>query len=334
MNILILGGTVFLGRHIVDAATTRGHRVTLFNRGKHGAGLFSGLEQLRGDRAGDLSALRDRRWDAVVDTCGNHPRAVAASARLLAENVEHYTYISTVSVYRDFPVQSGLDESAPTAELSASSAEEISESNFGALKAASERALVSALPGRALLVRPGLIVGPHDPTGRLTYWPLRIAEGGEVLAPGDPDAPMQLIDVRDIAAWIVLAIERRLTGPFNVAGREYVITMSELLELCQLECGRCTLTWRDDAFLLSHGVVPRRDLPLWSPNALGAMTIATTKARSEGLFCQDLRATVRDTFLWASALPPERRPRNWLSRTRESELLNAAPRALASGPAY
>jgi 2'-hydroxyisoflavone reductase len=333
MNLLMLGGTVFLGRHLVDAARTRGHDVTLFTRGRHGAELFPELEKLRGDRTSDLSALQGRTWDAVIDTSGTLPHVVRASADLLAGAVGHYTFISSVAVYRDFPRQTGLDESAPLATLPAGAAVELSEASFAPLKAECERIVERAFPNRALVVRPGLIAGPHDPTGRFTYWPLRVADGGEVLAPGDPDAPAQVIDARDLAAWIIGSVERGLTGAFNATGREHVLTMSELLDVCRRECGPCTFTWLDDGFLLSHGVAARRDLPLWSPGALGAMTIDTTKARSEGLFCQDIRATVRDTFTWGSALPPERRPRQWLSRARETELLKAASTAHAAAQA-
>jgi 2'-hydroxyisoflavone reductase len=322
MRLLVLGGTVFVGRHIVEAAVARSHTVTLFNRGRHGADLFPSLEKLRGDRDADLSALEGRQWDAVIDTCGTVPRVVRASAELLAPNVDHYTFVSTVSVYSDFPWRGGLDESAATATLPPDSPELVNETTLGALKADCECVVEHAHPGRALIVRPGFIVGPHDPTGRFAYWPLRVARGGEVLAPGDPDEPAQIIDVRDLAAWVVSSVERRLTGAFNVAGREHVITMAELLDLCRRECGPCTFTWLNDEFLLERGVV-RRDFPLWAPHSVGKATIDTTKARGEGLWCRDVRATVHDTFVWARGADAGSRARHWLSAQRERELLDA-----------
>jgi 2'-hydroxyisoflavone reductase len=331
MRLLVLGGTVFVGRHIVETAVARGHVVTLFNRGRHGADLFPTLEKLRGDRDGDLSALEGGQWDAVIDTCGNLPRVVRGSAERLAPTTGHYTFVSTVAVYRDFPWRGGLDESAATAMLPADAPEVLNETMLGALKAECERVVERAFAGRALVIRPGFIVGPHDPTGRFTYWPLRIAQGGEVLAPGNPDGPAQIIDVRDLAAWIVMSVERKLTGTFNVTGREYVLTMSELLDLCRRECGPCAFTWLDDEFLVAHGVV-RRDFPLWAPNSVGAATIDTTKARGEGLWCQDVRATVHDTVVWATGSGAGPRPRHWLSTERERDLLdawNASQRPLA-----
>ena len=189
MNLLILGGTVFLGRHLVEAALARGHAVTLFNRGQHNPDLFPEVERLRGDRDGDLQALEGRRWDAVVDTCGYVPRVVRASAEMLAPNVDHYTFISSISVYADTS-KPGIDEQAPVGTLDDPTTEEVTGESYGPLKALCEQAAEAAMPGRVLNIRPGLIVGPHDPTDRFTYWVRRVAEGGEVLAPGNPHAPV------------------------------------------------------------------------------------------------------------------------------------------------
>ena len=174
MNILILGGTVFLGRHLVDAALAHGHTVTLFNRGQHNPDLFPNVEKLRGNRDGDLDALKGRRWDAVIDTCGFIPRTVRASAELLANSVDHYTFISSISALADFS-QSDQDENAPVAKLKEDdSSEQVTEDSYGPLKALCEEAVEAAMPNRALVIRPGLIVGPHDPTDRFTYWPLSL----------------------------------------------------------------------------------------------------------------------------------------------------------------
>ena len=198
MKLLILGGTVFLGRHLVEAAQARGHQLTLFNRGQHNPELFAGVEKLRGDRSGDLSALRGRRWDAVIDTCGYIPRIVRASAELLADAVDHYTFVSSLSVYADTS-RPGIDESAPVGQLADETVEDITGETYGPLKALCEQAAGRALPGRVLTVRPGLIVGPHDPTDRFTYWPVRVARGGALLAPGRPERRVAFVDVRDLA---------------------------------------------------------------------------------------------------------------------------------------
>jgi nucleoside-diphosphate-sugar epimerase len=224
MRILILGGTVFLGRALVDEALRRGHRLTLFNRGRSNPGLYPQVERLTGDRKHDLSALAGRVWEAVIDTCGYLPGVVALSAAALANSVEHYTFISTESVYAS-PLQPGLDESASVGLLEDESVEEISGGTYGPLKALCERAVEAALPGRTLVVRPGLIVGPYDASDRFTYWPWRVAQGGRVLAPGRPERGVQFIDVRDLAAWIIRLVERRQTGVYNADGVPGAVSM-------------------------------------------------------------------------------------------------------------
>ncbi len=205
MKLLVLGGTKFLGRHAVDAALAGGHNVTIFTRGQTNPELFPGVERLRGDRDGDLDALRGGSWDGVVDTSGYVPRIVRQSAELLHDRVGRYVFVSSISVYDDF--SSPPTETSAVAELEDPATEEIEE-NYGALKAACEGVVEEIYGDRSARVRAGLIVGPHDPTDRFTYWPRRIALGGEVLGPGDPDAPVQFIDARDLAAWLVnLALE-------------------------------------------------------------------------------------------------------------------------------
>lgn len=220
MRILVLGGTGFLGPHFVAAARAQGHQLTLFNRGRSNPGRFAGeefadIEQLRGDRKSDLSALEgDRQWDAVLDTSAYIPADVTRSARLLAPRVGQYLMVSTISVYAasDTP---GQDEDAPLATLADPTVTEVTGETYGGLKALCERAAEAELPGRTTIVRPGLIVGPGDTTDRLTYWPARADRGGEILAPGTPDDPTQFIDVRDLADFLLLALERRHTGIFN-----------------------------------------------------------------------------------------------------------------------
>jgi 2'-hydroxyisoflavone reductase len=334
MKLLILGGTLFLGRYLVEAALARNHEVTLFNRGQHSPELFPNVEKLRGDRDGGLDALRGRRWDAVVDTSGYVPRLVRASAELLADAVEHYTFISSISVYPHFR-SVGLDESAPVGTLEDPATEEITGESYGPLKALCEQAVEQALPGRALIVRPGLIVGPHDYSDRFTYCVRRVAQGGKVLAPAHPDWHTQIIDVRDLAEWTLSMAERQQAGVYNATGPEYDLTFGRLLEICRaVTGGDARFTWVSEAFLLEQQVAPWSELPLWiplsDPDMLGFSDVSCAKAIAAGLIFRDLAATVRDTLAWdatraATAEPPARalQPRAGLAPEREQELLRA-----------
>lgn len=320
MKILILGGTVFLGRHLVESALVRGHEVTLFNRGLHNAELFPEAEKLRGDRTSDLSALRERHWDAAIDTSGYFPRVVRASAELLAGAVDHYTFISSISVYADF-TKLDMDESAPLATIADESVEEITAETYGPLKALCEQAAERALPGRVLNVRPGFIVGPHDLTDRFTYWPYRVAQDGEMLAPGRPEQPVQFIDVRDLASWIVRMIEDRQTGVYNATGPDYTLTMQDLLETCRKVSGSNTrFVWVSEAFLNQHEV----ELPIWVPETeAGAATVNCNRAVEAGLVFRPLSSTVRDTLAWQASRTPAAPLRAGLSTEQEAELLCA-----------
>jgi 2'-hydroxyisoflavone reductase len=324
MRILIIGGTVFVGRHLVEAALARGHEVTLFNRGLHNPDIFPEVEKLRGDREVSLDALRGGRWDAVVDTCGYVPRVVRASAELLADAVELYIFISSLSVLADTS-KPGSDENSPVGTLSDPTLEEKTGETYGPLKALCEQAVEQALPGRALNIRPGLIVGPHDPTGRFTYWPLRVARGGEVLAPGRPQRPVQFIDARDLADWTIRMAEARRSGVFNATGPDRTLTMGELLETCrEVSANDARFTWVSDEFLAGAGVGEWMELPLWlneeaSPDSLGFMSINCAKAVSHGLTFRPLAQTVRDTLEWAKGL----------SETTEPDTSYGAPRPKA-----
>ncbi len=326
MDLLILGGTLFLGRWLVEAARARGHRVTLFNRGRHNPELFPDVEKLRGDRAQDLSALDGRRWDAVIDTCGYAPSVVRASADRLAPRVDRYVFVSTISVYRDWSTP-GVDEGGPLAELPEGAGEAVTGETYGPLKALCEQALEAALPGRALVVRPGLIVGPHDPSGRFTYWPVRAARGGEVLAPGRPEAQVQFIDARDLAEWTVRLVEQGGAGRFNATGPERPLEMGAVLEACAREAGaEPSWTWVDDAFLVEQGVQPYTELPLWipaGPETAGLNLVDCSRALAAGLTFRPLQATVRDTLEWARAAPEPLPPGAGLAPDRERELLDA-----------
>jgi 2'-hydroxyisoflavone reductase len=334
MELLILGGTIFLGRYLVEAALAGGHTVTLFNRGQHNSELFPDVEKLRGDRDGDLGALRGRRWDAVVDTSGYLPRVVRASAELLANAVEHYCFISSISVYQHFRSM-GQDESAPVGTLDDPTIEEITGDSYGPLKALCEQAAEQALPGRTLVIRPGLIVGPHDPSDRFTYWVRRAAQGGELLAPAGPDWHTQIIDVRDLAEWTLRMVERQQAGMYNATGPKHDLTFGQLLETCRAVGGSdARFTWVSEAFLLEKQVAPWSELPLWiprsDPDMHGFSDVNCAKAIAAGLTFRDLATTVRDTLSWDatradSAEPPARalQPRAGLAPEHELELLQA-----------
>jgi 2'-hydroxyisoflavone reductase len=327
MKLLILGGTVFLGRHLVEAAQARGHKTTLFNRGQHHAALFPDVEKLRGDRDGDLTALQGRRWDAVIDTCGYVPRVVRASAELLADAVDHYTFISSISVYADVS-KPGIDESAPMGTLADATIEEITNESYGPLKALCEQAAEQAMPGRVLAIRPGLIVGPHDPTDRFTYWPHRIAQGGDVLAPGRPERLVQFIDARDLAEWTIRTVEAKQTGTYNATGPDYPLTMGQVLEACKAQSGSdAHFTWVNEKRLLEAGAIPWMEVPLWvpedDPESIGFFEVNCRKAFAAGLTFRPLAETVRDTLAWDVTRPADVERRAGIKPEREAYYLQA-----------
>ena len=294
MRVLVLGGTLFLGRHVVEAALARGHEVVLFNRGRLNPHLFPQIEKLRGDRDGDLAALRGRRFEAVIDPSGYRPEQIRAVTDVLGGAIAHYVFISSISAYREFPPHRSFDEDVPLAE---------GDQGYGALKARCEDALEETLPGRVSRVRPGLIVGPHDPTDRFTYWPRRVARGGNVLAPGRPERAVQLVDVRDLADWCVRLAEQHRVGVFNAVGPRSTLTMSRLLEDCAAVTeSRARFTWVPDEDLLAAGVKPWTELPLWIPESdsrVGGMLLADNRrAVAAGLTFRPLADTIRATLEW------------------------------------
>jgi 2'-hydroxyisoflavone reductase len=304
VRVLVLGGTKFLGRAVVEGALARGHEVTLFNRGETNAELFPEVEKLRGDRRGDLSALEGRDWDAVVDPSGYLPRVVRASAELLADRAGHYAFVSSISVYGDFSEPAREDET-PLIRLDDTSDESLDGDRYGGFKALCEQVVADVFAGRSARVRAGLIVGPNDPTGRFTYWPSRVARGGEVLAPGRKGRQVQFVDVRDLAAWLVEVGERSVSGTFNATGPEPPVTMSELLETCRAVSGSTAkLTWVDEDFLREHEVGEWMELPLWiaetgDPAWRRFMEADVSRAVAEGLRFRPVADTVRDTLEWA-----------------------------------
>lgn len=303
MRLLVLGGTVFLGRHVVETALAQGHRVSVFHRGRTGADLFGGqVERLTGDRDGGLAALgEDRTWDAVVDTSGQLPRLVRDAAVALAHRTHHYTYVSSLSVYADEQT-AGQDESAPRRRLEDPSQEEVGPETFGPMKSACETAAEAAVPGRTLVVRPGLLAGPYDPSSRFAYWPLRVARGGDVLLPGPADTPCELTDARDLAAWILRCAEEGVAGAFNATGPTPAkTTFGALFEACRQASGaKADPLFVDEAFLLERHVHPWNDLPLWTGSLGPAIpTHSAAKAIREGLTFRPLVDTCRDTLAWA-----------------------------------
>ncbi len=323
MRLLVLGGTAFLGRHFVEAALRHGHEVTLFNRGKRNPGLFPGVETLIGDRDGGLAALEGRKWDAAVDTCGYVPRIVRDSVTLLRNAVEHYTFVSSVSVYAGF-TEWGQNENAPIGTLSDPTVEEVTGETYGPLKALCEKEALAAMPGRALIVRPGLIVGPHDPTDRFTYWAARAAEGGDILAPEPRDNPVQVIDVRDLAQWMLLMAEDCAAGVYNTVGPRDPLCFEQMVEGCIAATGSDGRTvWADEPFLNGQGI----ELPMWVPQSMpewiGIDAIDGSRAVEMGLRHRPFEQTAADTAAWAKLRPADYQWRTGPTRDKETLALAA-----------
>lgn len=322
VNVLVIGGTKFVGRHLVQALLDRGHDVTLFNRGMTNPELFPRVERLQGDRDESLSLLKDRAWDVAIDTCGYFPRAVRASASLLSDNVGRYVFISSVSAYRDFK-QKGRREEDPLAELDDPDVEEVTGDTYGGLKAACERAVTEVVGDRALIVRPGLIVGPFDHTDRFSYWPYRMARGGAVLAPGDGRSPVQVIDARDLAAWTAWAAERGIAGTFNAVGPS--LSFGALLATSEeVAGGGAQVHWVDEAFLLEEKVEPWSDLPLWipssDPDGAGFASVDAGRAMEAGLTFRPITESIFDTLEYLKERGDHPLEAG-LTRERESALL-------------
>lgn len=322
MELLIIGGTMFLGRHLVDAALAAGHTVTLFNRGKTNPDLYPEVRKLRGDRrAGHLDALRDGRWDAVIDTCGYFPREVEALTAALGDRAGHYTFVSSISVYADFSKPN--DELSPVGTTDEPEATEMTNETYGPLKALCEQAAEDALPGKVCVVRPGLIVGPHDPTDRYAYWPWRLARGGEVLAPAPPDQVAQIIDARDLAQWMVRLAEQRVTGVFNATSEPF--RFEEMVDGCRAAAGsEAEVTWVDPQWLLEQKVTPWMELPVWIPPGIGSDSMHRSdvhRAVEAGLTFRSQEETARDTLAWLRTRPPEGTWQHTLTPEREADLL-------------
>ena len=333
MKLLIIGGTKFLGRYLVQSALAHGHELTLFNRGLTNPELFPDVEHLRGDRNKDLEVLRNRRWDAAVDTCGYTPRSMLQTAEVLADSIDHYTFISSQSVYAAYTRQN-QDENAPVKTTSEDLNDETDDKTYGARKFACEQVLEKAMPNRVLVIRAGLIVGPQDYIDRFRYWVKRVSEGGEVLAPGWPTKPVQLIDVRDLAEWNIRMVESWRTGICNATGPDYKLTFKDLLETCRAASGSdARFSWVSEEFLLEENIKPWSEIPFWFPGEEGVnfFSIDCRKALQAGLKFRPLSETVKATLAWITGQDdrieePERplvtvQGQTGLKPEREKELL-------------
>jgi 2'-hydroxyisoflavone reductase len=325
LRILVLGGTGFIGPHQIRYAVARGHKVSMFNRGKTNPKLFPDVEHLEGDREGRLEALKNREWDAVIDNPSTLPRWVRDAAQLLKGSAGQYVFISTVSVYADGS-QAGADETAKMIELADPAVDKVTPETYGGLKALAEKEAEKAFPGRATIVRPGLIVGPGDNTDRFTYWPVRIARGGEVLAPGDPNDPVQFIDARDLSEWIIRLVEQKSFGTFNAFGPQSPLSIAEMLYgIRAVVSNDVRFTWVPASFLAEHSVHPWSDMPVWVPGAgatAGFARRSNRRAIAAGLTFRPLADTARAT-LEHHASREDRKLRAGITPEREAAVLAA-----------
>ncbi len=323
LRLLILGGTGFIGPHQVRYALSRGHTVTLFNRGRTNPHLFPQVETLIGDRNDDLNALRGREWDAVIDNSATVPRWVRQSAELLKDSVAHYLYVSSTGVFYPYYTTS-IDEDGPIGSIDDPTTERVDYQTYGALKALSETAARDVFPDGHLVIRPTYIVGPGDRSDRFTYWPVRIDKGGDILAPGTPADATQYIDVRDLTTFMIQLLERGTTGTFNLVGQEGPLSIAELLYgIRAVTTSVVRFTWVATEFLVDQGI---QELTFWEPpqgKTLGMMRIDGGKAFRHGLRVRPLADTARDTLDWFRSLDHQRQAnlRSGLTPERESELL-------------
>lgn len=327
-RILILGGTGFIGPHMVRYARDRGHQVTIFNRGRTRPDLFPNVENLIGDRVDDLSALEGREWDVVIDNSATNPDWVRRSAQLLKDSVGQYIFTSTRSVYSDLS-DVPMDVDGPVYTRENTTVPEGRPLPYGLAKALAEKEAHAAFPGRATVLRPGLIIGPGDPTDRFTYWPVRIDRGGEVLAPGDGSDPVQIIDVRDHCEWTVRMAENGTTGTFMSLGPASAMTFEQLLHIMRgCTSSPVSFTWADADFLIEREVRPYREMPVWMPargDRRGFAQFDLTRSIEAGLTYRPMAVTVLDTLDFHRSRPPERQAelRAGLGAEREAEVLAA-----------
>jgi 2'-hydroxyisoflavone reductase len=335
-RVLILGGTGFIGPHFVHALIEGGHEVTLFNRGKRDPEAKQGVEQLLGDRDGDLKSLEGRDWDVVVDNSGYTPGQVKQSTELLRNHSKHYVFISSIAVYDNFQ-DPPIDESHKLAAIGDMPTDKLEGDNYGPLKVLCEAVVERAYGKHACIIRPTYIAGPGDFSDRFTYWPVRVSRGGEMIAPGTPDDPIQYIDVRDLADFVRACTERRIAGRYNLTTPPRWATMGKLLETSKRVTGAVTtFKWASADFLLEHkaidpGMWASDEIPIWAPpsgQSLGHGQVASAHAEAKGLKFRPLETTIRETLAWQATRPADRQKlRSGLTGEREAELLAKLPHA-------
>jgi len=336
LRVLILGGTGFIGPHFVHALTEGGHTVTLFNRGKRDPDAKQGVEQLLGDRNDNLKSLEGRDWDVVVDNSGYTPGQVKLSTDLLRAHSKHYIFISSIAVYADFQ-NPPIDESHALAPIGDMRQDKLEGDNYGPLKVLCEGVVEKAYGKLANIIRPTYIAGPGDFSDRFTYWPFRMAQGGEMLAPGTPDDPIQFIDVRDLADFVRVSVEKRVTGKFNLCTPPRWATMGKLLEASRRVTGADTkVRWADAKFLIEQKAAEdamwaSQEIPIWAPpvgQSLGHGLVASARAEAKGLKFRPLETTIRETLEWQKGRPADKQKlRSGLTPEREAELLAKLPKA-------
>ncbi|HIK05599.1 MAG TPA: NAD-dependent epimerase/dehydratase family protein [Trichormus sp. M33_DOE_039] len=335
MKVLILGGTKFFGRHCAEIALKQGYQITLFNRGQTNNSLYPNVEKLVGDRIkGDLVALQGRKWDVVIDTAGyfpNLPDLVRETAELLKDAVSNYVFISTISVYTEF--QANGDETLPLYPINQELPQEMNAQAYGTLKAMAESVVQEVYGERGLIVRPGLIVGPYDNTGRFTYWIRRIHQGGEVLAPESPELPVQYIDARDLVQWIYQLVSTRKMGIYNAVGPKYSLKLGDFLATCQqVTDSSAKFSWIPGEILESQGIEPWQELPLWLPPQMQNTfaCLSNSKALANGLSFRPLAETIHDIWQWDQVEQLEYA--SGLSRDKETAILQLLSNSISISP--
>jgi 2'-hydroxyisoflavone reductase len=329
LRVLILGGTGFIGPHFVDVLTAGGHKITLFNRGKRDPEAKPGIEQLLGDRNGQIDALKGRDWDVVIDNSGYTPKQVKATADLLKDHVRQYIFISSVAVYADFK-KADIDEDYPLAQLKDPTTDVVNGETYGGLKVLCEKVVEETYGKQATIIRPTYIAGPGDHTDRFTYWPWRMSKGGEMLAPGGASEPFQYIDVRDLADFMRTCAEKSVGGRFNLCNPPRLVNMGSLLETSRRVTGADTkIIWASADFLAEQAIIGEKAegnfMPIWtsaSGEDAGILLVKSDRAQAKGLKFRSLETTIRETLAWQASRPAEQQQlRAGLTFEKETELL-------------
>jgi 2'-hydroxyisoflavone reductase len=329
LKVLILGGTGFIGPHFIQALTEGGHTVTLFNRGKRDPEVKPGIEQLLGDRNGQIETLKGRDWDVVIDNSGYTPKQVRATGELLNGHIKQYLFISSVAVYADFK-KAGIDEDYPLKVLDDPTTDVVTGDTYGGLKVLAEKVVEELYGKNATLIRPSYIAGPGDHTDRFTYWPFRVSQGGEMLAPGAPGDPFQYIDVRDLANFVRLCVEKRVSGKYNLCNASGSVTIGSLLDASKKVTGADTkFVWASPEFLEKNEIIGEKAkgnfVPIWQSGAgedAGICLASNVRAVKKGLKCRGVEETIKDTLAWQKTRPEDKQKlKAGLTPEMEAELL-------------